>query len=62
MPIRFLATLSNTVKWKILNDALNKNLPGHPSSKNPSFADLDRLKLAGEVFAYLAVPVYSVEK
>ena len=32
------------------------------SSKNPSFADLDRLKLAGEVFAYLAVPAYSVEK
>ena len=32
------------------------------SSKNPSFADLDRLKLAGEVFAYLAVPAYSAEK
>ena len=32
------------------------------SSKNPSFADLDRLKLAGEVFAYLAVPVFSREK
>ena len=32
------------------------------SSKNSSFADLDRLKLAGEVFAYLAVPAYSVGK
>ena len=39
-----------------------KTSPVTPSSKNPSFADLDRLKLAGEVFAYLAVPVYSVEK
>ena len=41
-----------------MNDASDKK----SQSKNVLFADLDRLKLAGGVFAYLAWLVYSLEK
>ena len=41
-----------------MNDASDKK----SQSKNVLFADLDRLKLAGGVFAYLAWLVYSLER